>query len=180
MRTKIILRKDVPNLGMAGDITEVSPGYARNFLFPKKLAQPATPGNLKTLENERAKFEREREKKKVIAQEAADKIKDVECIIKAKVGKTKKLFGSITASDILEELAKQDIKIERHCLKLSQTIKSLGDFKVEVKLHPDVKVMLKVKVISSGEEGESGGESAAEESKESKLREPQDQDTREN
>ena len=179
MRTKIILRKDVPNLGMAGDITEVRPGYARNFLFPKKLAQPATPSNLKTLEHERAKYEKEREKKKVLAQEVAEKIKGVECVIKAKVGRTKKLFGSITASDILEALSKQGVKIERYCLKLSETIKTLGDFHVEVKLHPDVKTSLKVKVISAGEEEEESAEAAPKEQEGEKEQEMESGDTQE-
>lgn len=143
---KVILLEDVKNVGKKGTIINAKDGYARNFLFPKNLAIEATSVNLKNLENAKKKQE---EKEKEIFDKAKaleEKLGTITIVIKSKVGENGKLFGSITTKEITEQLeAENNISIDKRKFELNETIKSVGEYYVSVKLHP--KVTAKIKVI---------------------------------
>jgi large subunit ribosomal protein L9 len=144
---EVILREDIDNLGTRGSVVKVAPGYARNFLLPKKMAVAATESNKKIVEQERqAHLKREAKE----AGEAADLAKlmaAVEVTIAHKAGENDQLFGSVTATDIATALEKQGYTIDRRKVHLEEPIKKLGDFKVAVKLHKDVSVEIPVHVV---------------------------------
>lgn len=142
---KVILLEDVKNIGIKGQIINAKDGYARNFLFPKKLAIEATDANLKNLENAKKKKEdKEREileEAKALEEELMQKI----IVIKTKAGEHGKLFGSITTKEISELLEKEhEIIIDKKKFDLDEPIKSLGEYHVKIKLHPTVNAKLKV------------------------------------
>src|SRR5262245_47687029 len=147
---EVILREHVENLGSRGEIVKVADGYARNYLLPRKLALPATDGNRKQVERERARFDvREAEEKKV-AEALASRIASIELAIPRKVGETDALYGSVTTTDIAQALAAQGIEVDRRKLQLAEAIKKLGDFDVPVKLHREVLATVKVRVVAEG------------------------------
>ena len=147
---EVILREHVDNLGRRGEIVKVADGYARNYLLPRKLALLATEGNKKQIERERAKFEiRELEEQKS-AQAVADRMANIEIEIGRKVGETEALYGSVTSADIADALAAKGFEIDRRKLHLPEPIKRLGEYEVPVKLHREVTVKLKVKVVAEG------------------------------
>ncbi len=143
---KVILLEDVKNVGKKGALINAKDGYANNFLFPKKLAIEATPTNLKNLENAKKKQE---EKEMEIFQEAKkleEELMKVTIVIKTKAGENGKLFGSITTKEIAEQLEeKNGISIDKRKFELDETIKSVGEYAVRIKLHP--KVVAKIQVI---------------------------------
>ncbi len=143
---KVILLEDVKNVGKKGALINAKDGYANNFLFPKKLAIEATPVNLKNLENAKKKQE---EKEMEIFQEAKkleEELMKVTIIIKTKAGENGKLFGSITTKEIADQLEeKNGISIDKRKFELDETIKSVGEYPVRIKLHP--KVVAKIQVI---------------------------------
>ena len=145
--TKLILLEDVEDLGRAGDTVMVAPGYARNFLFPKGLAAKETPGALRRLA---ARSERIVAKRKVdldAAQALAAKLAELELTIPMQAGDDDRLFGSVNAHLIAEELGKQGMEIEVRRIRLDEPIKELGVFNVDVRLHADVTVAVKVWVV---------------------------------
>ena len=145
---EVILREHVDNLGRRGEIVKVADGYARNYLLPRKLALLATDGNKKQIERERVKFDaKEAEEQKVAAGGGRRGSASVEVVIARKVGETEALYGSVTTADIAEALAAKGFEIDRRKLQLPEPIKKLGEFDVPVKLHRDVTVTLKVKVV---------------------------------
>ena len=147
---EVILREHVDNLGRRGDVVKVAAGYARNFLLPRKLAMLVTEGNRKHIERERFKFEaRELEEQKV-AEAVAERMANLEIVIARKVGETDALYGSVTSADIADALAARGFAIERRKLQLHQPIKRIGDVDVPVKLHREVTVTVKVKVVAEG------------------------------
>jgi large subunit ribosomal protein L9 len=147
---EVILREHVEHLGRRGDLVKVADGYARNYLLPRKLALLATEGNKKQIERERAKFEiRELEEQKS-AQAVADRMANIEIEIGRKVGETEALYGSVTSADIADALAAKGFEIDRRKLHLPEPIKRLGEYEVPVKLHREVTVKLKVKVVAEG------------------------------
>ena len=147
---EVILREHVDNLGRRGEVVKVADGYARNYLLPRKLALLATEGNKKQIERERAKFEiRELEEQKS-AQAVADRMANIEIEIGRKVGETEALYGSVTSADIADALAAKGFEIDRRKLHLPEPIKRLGEYEVPVKLHREVTVKLKVKVVAEG------------------------------
>ena len=147
---EVILREHVDNLGRRGEVVKVADGYARNFLLPRKLALPATEGNKKQIERERAKFEIKELEEQKSAQAVADRMANVELEISRKVGETEALYGSVTTADIAEALAAKGIEIDRRKLQLPDPIKKIGDVEVPVKLHRDVTAQLKVRVVPEG------------------------------
>ena len=149
---KVILKEDVKALGSMGDIVNVKDGYARNYLIPKKLAVPADERNLKEFLHHKRIIERKLNKVKIQAEELKKKIEEVELTIKQKVGKSGKLFGSITSLVLEKELEKVGLNIDRKKILLQEPIKTLGNFKVKIKLHPEVIAELKVNVIQEEEE----------------------------
>jgi large subunit ribosomal protein L9 len=149
---EVILRDHVDNLGRRGEIVKVADGYARNYLLPRKLALPATDGNRKQVERERAKFEaKEAEERKVVDAVAA-RLSAVELVIARRVGETEALYGSVTTADIAEGLASKGFDIDRRKLQLAEPIKKVGEFDVPIRLHRDVTATVKVKVVPEGQQ----------------------------
>ena len=148
---EVILREHVDNLGRRGEIVKVADGYARNYLLPRKLALVATEGNKKQIERERVKFDAKELEEKRVAEAVADRLKNVDVEISRKVGETEALYGSVTTADIAEALAAKGYDIEKRRLHLQEPIKKLGEFEIPVRLHREVTVPLKVRVVAEGE-----------------------------
>ena len=144
---EVILREDVDKLGHRGQVVKVAPGYARNFLLPRGLAYEATPGNLKRIQQERDRLEAAENARRSSAQGIADKLEQVSLTFSARVGEEGKLFGSVTAADIAQQLEAQGFTIEKRQIDLHEPIKALGVYKVPVRLHADVKPEIRVWVI---------------------------------
>lgn len=144
---EIILRQAVENLGHPGDVVTVKNGYARNFLLPRGFAFEATPGNLKRIAAERSRLEAAENERREGASDLAKKLEEVQLTFSARVGEEGKLFGSVTSTDIAEQLAAQGFNIERRLIDLHEPIKALGVYRVPVKLHADVKPEIRVWVI---------------------------------
>jgi large subunit ribosomal protein L9 len=144
---EVILRQAVDNLGRPGDVVDVKPGYARNYLVPRGLAIPATPGNLKKIEQEKARLEAAENKRIEGARGIAAGLESVSLTFSARVGDEEKLFGSVTASDIADQLKAQGFDIEKRQVDLHEPIKALGVYKVPIKLHAEVKPEIRVWVI---------------------------------
>ena len=145
---EVILRQAIDKLGHPGEIVKVSPGVARNYLLPRGLAYEATTGNRKRIEQERARLEAAEGQRRAAAQELADKLEQVSLTFSARVGEEGKLFGSVTAADIAQQLEAQGIHLERRLIDLHEPIRALGVYRIPVKLHADVKPELKVWVIA--------------------------------
>jgi len=146
---KVRLLKDIKALGKKGDVVNVSDGYARNFLFPKKAAQEATDSNLNILNNHKEKERKEKLAEIEAAQKIAEKLKGQEIKISTKAGEGGKLFGAITSKDVSEQLEKQhDFKIDKKKIVMD-TLKHVGTYEVEIKLYAEVST--KVKVIVTEE-----------------------------
>ena len=144
---EIILRQSVENLGKPGDIVKVSPGYARNYLLPRGLAYEATPGNRKRIAMEKARLEAAEAERIKAAQGLADRLEAVQLTFSARVGEEEKLFGSVTTADIASQLHSQGFDIEKKQIDLHEPIKSLGVYKIPIRLHAEVKPEIKVWVI---------------------------------
>lgn len=147
---KVILIDEIRGLGTRGDIVQVKDGYARNYLLPKKLAREATPGNLKSIEQERRKWSLLSDQEKVAAQKAAEKIEGMKLVIRKKVGDSGTLYGSVTSSEIADALLAEGIEVDKRRIELSQPIKSLGAHDVDVKLHREVSAHVHVEVVGEG------------------------------
>ena len=129
---KVILLSDIKNVGKKDEILNANDGYARNFLFPKKLAVEATPDNLKKLKDKKDSEAHKKELDKQKAKEVADQINKLELVLKVKAGENGKIFGGITSKEISEELKKQNnIEVDKKKIVLSETIKTLGRFSVD-------------------------------------------------
>jgi len=144
---KVILIEDVKSVGSMGDIINVKDGYARNFLFPEKLARPAVNSNLKIIENIKKKKALNAAKEKKAAETLKDRISSFSCTIAVEAGDDDKLFGSVTASDISEALKQEELVIDKRNIILEENIKKLGVYIVSVKLHPEVTAEVKVWVV---------------------------------
>jgi len=144
---EIILREDIDKLGQRGQVVKVAAGYARNFLLPRKLAVPANESNKKIVEQERQAHLRREAKVQADAQDLAKLMAHVEVSIAQKAGENDQLFGSVTSADIAVALEKQGYTINRKKIHLEEPIKTLGDFKVSLRLHRDVAVDIPVHVI---------------------------------
>jgi large subunit ribosomal protein L9 len=144
---EIILRTDIDKLGGRGQVVNVAAGYARNYLFPKRLAVPATEANKKIIEQERLAHLRVEAKEKAGAEDLAGMLAGVSVTIAEKAGEMDQLFGSVTAKDIAEALARRGYNIDRRKIHLEDPIKQLGDHKVPIRLHRDVTVEITVQVV---------------------------------
>ncbi len=146
---QVILRDDVPNLGDAGELVRVRPGYARNYLLPQGKAILATAGNLRELEHHKRVIEERlgREQKQLEAERK--RIEAVSVEIAAQVGEEGKLFGSVTAAQIVEKLAEQGVEVDRRKVQLAEPIKEAGEHEVPVRLRRDVVATVKVKVVAA-------------------------------
>ena len=144
---EIILRKDYEGLGNMGDVVNVKPGFARNYLYPLGIALPATAANLRRVEDEKKKaaFRLDREKDR--AENLKKKLENVSCTIKVAAGEEDKLFGSVTNQNIADALAEQDITLDKRKIQLEEPIKALGIYSVPIKLHSEVTATVKVWVV---------------------------------
>ena len=148
---EVILREDIEKLGTRGQVVKVAPGYARNFLLPKRLAVAATDSNKKIVEQERQAHVRKEAKVSADAQDLAKLLAAVTITISQKAGENDHLFGSVTAKDIADALEKQNYTIDRRKIQLEEPIKTLGEYKITIRLHKDVSVELPVNVIKEAE-----------------------------
>ena len=144
---EVILRQAVEKLGHTGDVVNVSNGYARNFLLPRGVAYVATEGNKRRIEQEKARLEAAENNRRATAEELARAFEPVSLTFSARVGEEGRLFGSVTASDIAEQLAAQGFSVEKRQIDLHEPIKALGVYRVPIRLHADVRPEIKVWVI---------------------------------
>ena len=144
---EVILRQAVDNLGHPGDVVTVSPGYARNFLLPRGIAYQATEGNKKRIAQEKSRLEAAESERREAAEAVAKQMEEVSITFSARVGEEGKLFGSVTAADIAQQLETQGYHVEKRQIDLHEPIKALGVYRVPVRLHADVKPEIKVWVI---------------------------------
>lgn len=145
---KVILTKDMDNLGKAGALVEVRNGYGRNYLLPQKLAVLATAKNVRQLDHEKAGILARAAKHKSNMAAMAAKLSALELSFKRKVGEQDKLFGSVTAKDVWESITGKGFEVERKLVHLPDALKTLGDHTVEVKLHPEVTAKVKVTIAA--------------------------------
>ncbi len=147
---KVLLKEDVPKLGSVGDEVVVKDGYGRNFLIPTGKALLATPKNLKQFRHQKSLVDHKVRKFRGVAQGVADQIAKLSLTIKKKVGEQGKLFGSVTSQEIADMVSAQGVEIDRRKIQLGEPIKSLGEFKIPIKLHPQDTAEIQLTV--SGEE----------------------------
>jgi large subunit ribosomal protein L9 len=148
---KVILRKNIDTLGAEGEIVNVRPGYARNYLLPNGLAYEATSANVRQLEEERRRLEQRARRDYLEARRRATQLEGVSLTFHAKAGEESKLFGSITSGDIADRLSEHglDFALDRRQIELEDPIKALGVYSVPIRLHSEVKPEIKVWVIKA-------------------------------
>ncbi|MDF1590833.1 MAG: 50S ribosomal protein L9 [Desulfobacterales bacterium] len=143
---KVILKETIDSLGIIGSEVVVAAGYARNYLLPQKKAVLATPENHRMLQQEKAKLNIQIAKERKIAEEMAKRLDGVVCKLQAKVSEEDRLYGSITTRDIAAALSAQDIQIEKRMILLGEPIKTLGSFKVPIRIYTDVEPEITVEI----------------------------------
>ncbi len=149
---EVILRQHVDNLGERGQIVKVADGYARNYLLPRKLALPATDSNKKHVERERKKLESREAEEKGQADAIAARLASIDLAFTRRVGETEQLYGSVTSADIADLLKEKGFEIDRRKIILPEPLKAIGDHDVPLKLHREVTVPLKVRIVKEGTE----------------------------
>lgn len=145
---KVILMTDVPALGHRGETRDVANGYARNFLLPRKLAVPATPANLKNVEHLKRQRVREEHRALEAAKATAARVEGLVLAVTARASDDGRLYGSVSAQDVVEFLEKHQVPVEKRRVQLEEPIKAVGDYKVPVRLHGDVTATLTVSVTA--------------------------------
>ena len=147
MSVEVLLMDAVPGLGIEGDVVSVADGYARNYLFPKAIASEVTEGKKRQIEKKRIVRLELMKKEQSAAEELAKKFESLSCTIAVKTSEGGKLFGSVTAAQILENVKEQGVSLERSQIKLDAPLHELGVFDVEINLHPEVSTTLKVWIV---------------------------------
>ena len=147
---KVILIDEIRGLGTRGDVVSVKDGYARNYLLPKNLAREATPGNLKSVEQERKKWALLAQKEKEQASKAAESVKGTKVTVQKRVGENGQLFGSVTANEIADALTAKGLQVDKRRIELGHPIKTLGTHDVEVRLYRAGSAQIQVEVIPLG------------------------------
>lgn len=151
---RVILLEDVDGLGTKGDLVEVAPGYGRNYLVPRGLAEVATKGNIKALEQRRQALLRRAERERAEARAVAERLAAHVVKISARAGESGRLFGSVTSSDIADAVKEQlDIELDRRRIDLDEPIKAAGEYAVSVRLASGVSGTIRVEVQAEGTEG---------------------------
>ncbi|MFI5327784.1 MAG: 50S ribosomal protein L9 [Candidatus Rokuibacteriota bacterium] len=145
---KVILMSDVPALGHRGETRDVANGYARNFLLPRKLAVPATPANLKNVEHLKRQRAKEEDRALEVAKATAARIEALTLTVTARASEDGRLYGSVSAQDVVEFLERHQVPVEKRRVQLEEPIKAVGDYKVPVRLHGDVTAALTVSVAA--------------------------------
>lgn len=144
---RVILKDAVQNLGQSGDVVRVRPGFARNYLYPRGIAIPATSGNLARVDELKQLAAARAQQELVAAREAAKNLESLSVKITREVGDENKMYGSVTSKDIEEAYDQAGVKIDRKKIELPDPIKTLGLHEVPVKLHPEVSALLRVEVV---------------------------------
>ena len=148
---EVILKEDVPKLGSRGDVVKVAEGYGRNFLLPKKLAIEATKANKSVIEQMKAAAVRRMQKDKADAEALASQLAGVTLSFQRRSGEHDQLFGSVTSSELAAALERKGFNIDRRKIQLDEPLKTLGEFKVPVRLFKDVTAQIKVEVQKEAE-----------------------------
>lgn len=144
---RVILKSEVANLGDAGDIVNVKPGYGRNFLIPRGLAIPATEGSIHQVEHQKRVADAIRRKNLALAKELQGRLEGTAISIRRETGEDDRLFGAVTNRDVADALASEGIDVDRRAIQLDEPIKNIGLFTVPVRLHRDVTASVRVYVI---------------------------------
>lgn len=160
MAVQVILREPVDHLGRRGDIVRVAPGYARNYLLPRRLALPVTEANRRQVERERVVADARDQAEKESAEAFAARLSQVVCVIARRVGETDTLYGSVTAADVAASLLEQSFEIDRRKIQLAEPLKRLGEHSVAVKVHREVTAEVTVRIVKEGAEAEADGDEA--------------------
>ena len=147
MSKEFVLMADEQGLGSQGDVVRVAEGYARNFLLPRKLAAPVTEATRRQLAKVRKVREEQDVKEQETAQNLVKSIEQVSCTIPVKPGEGGKLFGSVTATDIVSALKAQGVEVDKHQVDLPEPLRELGVFNIPIKVHPKVQATLKIWVV---------------------------------
>ncbi len=147
MKEKYILLEDIESLGKAGDVVAVLPGYARNYLVPKKLALNVSKGALRQFEARRGKIEEKRNLEIEKVRQTAAKLSTLKVEIPVNVGEDNRLFGSVTPYTIAQRIVELGMEVDHHKIQLATPIKELGSYEVKIKLHPEVVLTLKISVV---------------------------------
>lgn len=158
---EVILREDVPSLGIIGEVVKVKPGYARNYLFPQGLAVPADRRNLARLEHEKGLIELKKQRERGTYERLADSLKAMRLEIEVRAGKQGKLFGSVTNIDITRLIAEKGLEIDRRRIELKEPIKEIGEFQVLVRVGQDITAMVPLVVKPEGGMLEGGDDDEA-------------------
>ena len=145
---KVILMTDVATLGQRGETRDVAKGYARNFLLPRKLAVPATPANVKNLEHLKRQRAKEEDRALEMAKATAARIEALTLTVTARASDDGRLYGSVSAQDVVEFLERNQVPVEKRRVQLDEPIKAVGEYKVPVRLHGDVTASLTVSVAA--------------------------------
>ncbi len=150
---KVVLTKDLEGYGFLGDVIEVKRGFANNYLIPRGLALPATEGNIRHVQEILRQKGRKLEREKRKAQEIAEKLKGVVVEVRKPVGEKGKLFGSVTAADVVNALREKGIELDRKNILFPHPVREVGIFTLTVRLHRDVSVEIKLEVKPEEKEG---------------------------
>lgn len=145
---RVILMQDVLHTGKRGEVIDVKPGHARNYLIPQGMALPATAGNMKYFEQQRTKIDAQHAKEREAAAEIAAQIAGTRLTVAKRVGESETLYGSVTATEVAELLEGKGISVDRRRIDLEGGIKSLGDHEVRIELHPEVVAEVTVTVVA--------------------------------
>jgi len=145
---KVILKAKVKGVGNAGEVKDVSDGYARNYLLPRGLAVIADANALKALEQQQQLAEKRDERELAGSQILKEKIEKLNLNYQVKAGEGGRLFGSVTGKDIADEMARMGIKVDRRKIMLAEPIRQLGNYEIEIRLHPQVTAILKLSILS--------------------------------
>ena len=145
---EVILREHVDNLGRRGDVVKVTPGYARNYLLPRKLALAVTENNKRQIEREKKLAEARDAEEKAAADAIAARIGALDIEIPRRVGENDTLYGSVTSADIAQALQAKGFEVDKRKITLPEPLKALGETSVPVKIHRDVTAQVKVRVVA--------------------------------
>ena len=149
---KIVLREDVDKLGERGQVVNVAPGFARNFLFPKSLAFEATPGNMRQIELRKKIWVVREARETEDATKLAARIEEIKLVISKKVGEHDALYGSVTSQEIADLLKAKGVEVDRRKIQLQEPIRALGTFEVPIKIHRQVGAKVSVQVVAEAAE----------------------------
>lgn len=146
---KVILRQDYEPLGKIGDVVEVKDGYARNFLIPKKIVYPATPGGLKAVEDEKKRLQTKLQREKKSSELLAAELEKVSVTIPVEVGEEDRIHGTVTTPMVADALLEKGYEIDKRKIEIDEHIKTLGIYTAKIKLHPEVTAQIKVWVVKA-------------------------------